>query len=45
MDHLLMELTFPSDYPHHPFFLRVVKPRCQWYTGHVTAGGKSLFVS
>jgi hypothetical protein len=40
MDHLLMELQFPSDYPNEPFFLRIVAPRCQWYTGHVTAGGK-----
>lgn len=38
-DHLLMEATFPSNYPEAPFFLRMVTPRCCWYTGHVTAGG------
>lgn len=36
---LLMEVTFPEAYPHEPLFLRVVSPRCVWYTGHVTAGG------
>ncbi|CAD7697949.1 unnamed protein product [Ostreobium quekettii] len=38
-DHLAMEITFPEDYPQQPFFIRVVTPRCRWYTGHVTAGG------
>lgn len=38
-DFLLMEVTFPEAYPHEPLFLRVVSPRCVWYTGHVTAGG------
>jgi ubiquitin-conjugating enzyme E2 Q len=38
-DHLLCEVTFPSDYPSRPFALRLVTPRCEWYTGHVTAGG------
>eukprot|EP00195_Chlamydomonas_chlamydogama_P008603 CAMPEP_0202891176 /NCGR_PEP_ID=MMETSP1392-20130828/1308_1 /ASSEMBLY_ACC=CAM_ASM_000868 /TAXON_ID=225041 /ORGANISM="Chlamydomonas chlamydogama, Strain SAG 11-48b" /LENGTH=906 /DNA_ID=CAMNT_0049574859 /DNA_START=9 /DNA_END=2729 /DNA_ORIENTATION=+ len=37
--HILMEIAFPEDYPTQPFFLRVVRPRCCWYTGHVTAGG------
>lgn len=32
-------MHFPPDYPAHPFFLRVVSPRCVMYTGHVTAGG------
>ena len=36
---LLMEVTFPEAYPHEPLFLRIVSPRCVWYTGHVTAGG------
>ena len=31
--------TPAQDYPAQPFFLRVVTPRCVWYTGHVTAGG------
>ena len=26
-DHLLMELKFPTDYPTHPFALRVVSAR------------------
>jgi ubiquitin-conjugating enzyme E2 Q len=38
-DHLLCEVSFPSDYPARPFALRLVSPRCAWYTGHVTAGG------
>ncbi|KAK9817931.1 hypothetical protein WJX72_004478 [[Myrmecia] bisecta] len=38
-DHMLMEIAFDADYPQKPFFLRVVSPRCVWYTGHVTAGG------
>lgn len=25
-----MEITFPSDYPTSPFFLRMVTPRCVW---------------
>ena len=38
-DHLLCEVSFPSDYPSRPFALRLISPRCAWYTGHVTAGG------
>lgn len=34
-DHLLMEVTFPNTYPAKPFFLRLVSPRCETYTGHV----------
>jgi ubiquitin-conjugating enzyme E2 Q len=37
--YLLCEASFPADYPARPFALRVVSPRCVWYTGHVTAGG------
>ncbi|KAG1676351.1 hypothetical protein FOA52_001146 [Chlamydomonas sp. UWO 241] len=36
---ILMECTFPENYPTEPLFLRIVSPRCMWYTGHVTAGG------
>lgn len=36
-DHILMEITFSNSYPRNPFFLRVVSPRCQWYTGHVSS--------
>lgn len=32
-DHLLLEAAFPSSYPDAPFTLRVVQPRCVWYTG------------
>lgn len=28
-----------QEYPNKPFLLRVISPRCVWYTGHVTAGG------
>jgi hypothetical protein len=28
-----------QDYPTQPFFVRVITPRCCFYTGHVTAGG------
>ena len=40
MDHILLEVLFPEDYPNQPPFVRVVAPRCQYYTGHVTAGGE-----
>lgn len=36
---LACEAIFPPDYPSRPFLLRLVSPRCCWYTGHVTAGG------
>ena len=36
---IVMEATFPQNYPSAPFFLRVVTPRMVMYTGHVTAGG------
>lgn len=39
-DHLLMEITFEHDYPTTPFFLRLVSPRCEWYTGHVSSSPK-----
>ena len=26
------------------FFLRVVRPRCQYLTGHVTVGGQVLLI-
>ena len=38
-DSLLMEASFPASYPDQPFAVRVITPRCVWYTGHVTAGG------
>jgi ubiquitin-protein ligase len=26
-DHIVMQIEFPKDYPHQPFFVRVVSPR------------------
>jgi len=39
MDHILLELRFTGEYPHVPPFVRVVKPRFVFRTGHVTLGG------
>jgi ubiquitin-conjugating enzyme E2 Q len=33
------EVIFPENYPHEPFFIRVVFPRFAFRTGHVTVGG------
>jgi ubiquitin-conjugating enzyme E2 Q len=38
-DHILLEMKFSAEYPHVPPFVRVVKPRFQFRTGHVTIGG------
>lgn len=38
-DHILLEMRFSKDYPHVPPFVRVVRPRFQFRTGHVTMGG------
>jgi ubiquitin-conjugating enzyme E2 Q len=38
-DAVTFEARFPVTYPNEPPFVRVVKPRMVWYTGHVTAGG------
>eukprot|EP01114_Cavostelium_apophysatum_P016600 TRINITY_DN4762_c1_g1_i2.p2 TRINITY_DN4762_c1_g1~~TRINITY_DN4762_c1_g1_i2.p2 ORF type:complete len:333 (-),score=106.21 TRINITY_DN4762_c1_g1_i2:1344-2342(-) len=38
-DHILLELRFSKDYPFAPPFVRVVKPRFAFRTGHVTIGG------
>jgi len=38
-DYILLEMRFSKDYPHVPPFVRVVKPRFQFRTGHVTLGG------
>ncbi|XP_076437807.1 uncharacterized protein LOC143276986 [Babylonia areolata] len=34
-----MEMQFPPDYPVSPPFLRVIRPRFRFLTGHVTIGG------
>lgn len=36
---IVMEMQFPSDYPMSPPFVRVVYPRFQFLTGHITIGG------
>lgn len=38
-DHILIEMRFSKEYPHVPPFVRVVRPRFQFRTGHVTLGG------
>jgi len=39
MDFILLEMRFSKDYPHVPPFVRVVRPRFLFRTGHVTLGG------
>jgi len=39
LDYVLLEMHFSKDYPHKPPFVRVVKPRFAFRTGHVTIGG------
>ena len=36
---VVVELIFPSHFPRAPPFARVVRPRFQFHTGHVTVGG------
>jgi len=39
-DNILVEVSFPhGEWPVFAPLVRVVRPRCVWYTGHVTAGG------
>ena len=35
----MFELTFPENYPYSPPFIRVMRPRFQYLTGHITIGG------
>lgn len=37
--HVVLSIVFPDDYPRSPPFVRVVQPRFQQYTGHITIGG------
>eukprot|EP00276_Gloeochaete_wittrockiana_P007299 CAMPEP_0184658738 /NCGR_PEP_ID=MMETSP0308-20130426/26683_1 /TAXON_ID=38269 /ORGANISM="Gloeochaete witrockiana, Strain SAG 46.84" /LENGTH=322 /DNA_ID=CAMNT_0027097961 /DNA_START=12 /DNA_END=977 /DNA_ORIENTATION=- len=37
--HVELAVQFPSDYPFAPPFVRVVRPRFRFHTGHVTIGG------
>ncbi|KAK9865392.1 hypothetical protein WJX84_006433 [Apatococcus fuscideae] len=41
-DSLLMEIDFPTDYPHSPPFMRIVTPMTEWYTGFVSCDGALL---
>jgi len=37
--HVLMHITFNKDYPFSAPFLRVIRPRFMYRTGHITIGG------
>jgi len=37
--HIELEIIFPQNFPWDPPFIRVVRPRFQYRTGHVTVGG------
>jgi ubiquitin-protein ligase len=39
MDHILLHISFPATYPFNPPFVRVIRPRFIFHTGHVTIGG------
>ena len=36
---IVMDIRFPKDYPMSVPFVRMVRPRFKWHTGHVTIGG------
>ena len=36
---IVMDIRFPHDYPQSVPFVRMVRPRFKWHTGHVTIGG------
>eukprot|EP01006_Ploeotia_vitrea_P029288 TRINITY_DN61857_c0_g1_i1.p2 TRINITY_DN61857_c0_g1~~TRINITY_DN61857_c0_g1_i1.p2 ORF type:complete len:328 (+),score=49.66 TRINITY_DN61857_c0_g1_i1:46-984(+) len=38
-EHIEFSMEFPSDYPFSPPFIRAIRPRFQFHTGHVTIGG------
>jgi len=38
-DYVTLNMKFPKDYPFAPPFIRVVRPRFAFHTGHVTIGG------
>ncbi len=39
VEHVLMEVTFPPNFPFSPPFCRVIRPRFKFLSGHVTLGG------
>mmetsp|Transcript_95394 Transcript_95394/g.270015 ORF Transcript_95394/g.270015 Transcript_95394/m.270015 type:complete len:340 (-) Transcript_95394:105-1124(-) len=36
---VVMDVSFPDSFPMQPPFIRVVRPRFQMHTGHITVGG------
>jgi hypothetical protein len=38
-NHITLRVAFPPNYPFAPPYVRVIKPRFQFRTGHVTIGG------
>ena len=36
---ITIEYNFNADYPFHPPFVRMIKPRLKRFTGHITSGG------
>jgi hypothetical protein len=38
-EHITLHVTFPPNFPFSPPFIRVVRPRFAFRTGHVTVGG------
>lgn len=39
IDKIKMEIEFPNNYPLYPPFLRIIEPRFEYRTGHITLGG------
>lgn len=39
IDNIELEITFPDNFPFSPPFIRIVRPRFERLTGHVTIGG------
>jgi len=39
LEHITLHVTFPPNFPFSPPFIRVVRPRFAFRTGHVTVGG------
>jgi len=39
IDNIELEITFSSQYPHEPPFIRIIHPRFMYRTGHITLGG------
>ncbi|KAL6063746.1 Ubiquitinconjugating enzyme subfamily protein [Balamuthia mandrillaris] len=39
VEYITLHVTFPPNYPFNPPFIRVVRPRFAFRTGHVTVGG------